>query len=177
MELLRERGPDGTTMSAVVKRSGVARATVYLRWPNRQALIAAALRRAAGHPPIDATGDLERDIRRSAEVAQQIFAEPAFRALLPAVVASVTARPANGDQLSFEALAPGHGALASEYRALAARSGLRGDIRATLVPDIVLGAMMARVLTSNELPTPADAQQLVDVILDGLRVRSTSTQG
>src|SRR5512141_1816297 len=59
IELLSERGVDGLTTNAVVERSGVARATVYLRWPTRQALIAAAVRRAMGQPVIEPRGDIE----------------------------------------------------------------------------------------------------------------------
>src|SRR3990170_8095476 len=50
IELLAEAGLRGTTVDAVAARAGVARATVYLRWPTRDALLAAAARQALGQP-------------------------------------------------------------------------------------------------------------------------------
>src|SRR6478672_2503349 len=52
VELLTELGAEATTMSAVIERSGVARATVYRRWPNREALLIAALREVKGRGPV-----------------------------------------------------------------------------------------------------------------------------
>jgi AcrR family transcriptional regulator len=39
MTLLGERGPSTLTIEAIARRAGVARATVYRRWPNRDALL------------------------------------------------------------------------------------------------------------------------------------------
>src|SRR4051794_619094 len=43
-ELLEEHGIDATSMDAIARRAGVARATVYRRWPNKGALIAQLIR-------------------------------------------------------------------------------------------------------------------------------------
>lgn len=43
LELLRERGPQAVHIDAVAERSGVARSTIYRRFPNREALITATL--------------------------------------------------------------------------------------------------------------------------------------
>ena len=58
MALLAEVGLGGLTMSAVVSRSRVARATVYRRYPSREALIAAALAQVKGREPFEISGDL-----------------------------------------------------------------------------------------------------------------------
>ena len=41
LDLLAERGMEATTIQAVSDRTGIARATIYLRWPGRSALILA----------------------------------------------------------------------------------------------------------------------------------------
>jgi AcrR family transcriptional regulator len=43
LALLREEGYRRFTMSAVIERAGVSSATLYRRWPTRQALVAAAV--------------------------------------------------------------------------------------------------------------------------------------
>src|SRR5215210_5616603 len=86
VELITELGVDGTTLTAVADRAGVARATVYLRWPTRSALIGAAARAAVGGQPFTVSGDIEQDIRTGAEFIQQVFDLPTFPALLPEIV-------------------------------------------------------------------------------------------
>ena len=43
IELVGELGVAGASMSAIAERAGVGKPTIYIRWPNRQAVIAAAL--------------------------------------------------------------------------------------------------------------------------------------
>ncbi len=50
LELLREKGPDALNIDAVAARSGVARTTIYRRYPDRQALIHATLDRLVEVP-------------------------------------------------------------------------------------------------------------------------------
>src|SRR3954447_17338930 len=122
IQLLTERGVDAATMNEVVARSGVARATVYLRWPSRQALITAAVRKAMGQPVLEPTGDVEADVGRAAEQVRAILASPDFRGIFPALVAGLT-RPDPG-RLSLELLAPGRELFVREYDQLAAEQGL-----------------------------------------------------
>ena len=46
LELFIEHGADATSIDQVAKRAGVARLTLYRRWPNKEALLIAALDRA-----------------------------------------------------------------------------------------------------------------------------------
>src|SRR5260370_23013438 len=85
LELVAEGGLDAATIDAVAARSGVARATLYRRWPSRDALIEAAIRHAIGRQPIGATGDLELDIRRSAAQARAIRSESMFQEVFPEI--------------------------------------------------------------------------------------------
>src|SRR6185369_10627403 len=62
LAILAERGVSGLTMSGVVVRSGVARATVYRRYPTREALIAATLAQIKGREPFPLSGDVRADI-------------------------------------------------------------------------------------------------------------------
>jgi AcrR family transcriptional regulator len=176
MALLVERGVEGTTTSAVVERSGVARATVYLRWPNRRSLITAAVRRAMRRRVIDASGDLERDLRASAEQVRAILSSPDFRGVFPAVVADLTT--GGPDRLSFDAIAPGRATIAREYDRLAAAQGFRDDVSGDIATDLVLGAAINHYLVTGEPPSAAERDAAMRVVIDGLRRRpATDTAG
>lgn len=168
--LLSERGVDGLTTNAVVKRSGVARATVYLRWPNRQALIAAAVRRAMGQPVIVPGGDIEEDLRRAAEQVRAILAARAFRGVFPAMVAALTAPDAQG--LSFDTLAPGRAQVAREYDEHSAAQGFRDDVSGDAVVDLLIGAGLAHLLVTGEAPSAAKRDETLAIVFDGVRRRT-----
>jgi AcrR family transcriptional regulator len=175
VELLTEVGAEATTMTAVIERSGVARATVYRRWPNREALLIAALRELKGRGPVPFTGDLQTDIARSAEQARHILAEDRFRSILPLLARDLVERPGRGSRrgregsATFHRVAPNHRRLAETYEALAAAAGLRSDVDGELVSDLIIGAQLARLLSSGRPPTKAMTDQLVEIVLAGLR--------
>ena len=160
-------------MSAVIERSGVARATVYRRWPNREALLIAALREVKGRGPVPLTGDLETDIARSAEQARHILAEERFRSILPLLARDLVERGGRRREGSatFHRVAPNHRRLADVYEELAAGAGLRDDIDGELVSDIIIGAQLARLLSTGRPPSKRMTDQLVEVVLAGLRRR------
>jgi len=93
VELMTEGGVQATTLTAVARRAGVARATVYLRWPTRSALIGAAARAAVGGQVLPLTGDVERDIRVGASWMQRVFDLPTTAAMLPEIIRGVLANP------------------------------------------------------------------------------------
>src|SRR6476646_4622182 len=172
VDLLTEVGAEATTMAAVIERSGVARATVYRRWPNREALLIAALREVKGRGPVPLTGDPETDIARSAEQARHLLAEERFRSILPLLARDLVERGGRRREGSatFHRVAPNHRRLAAVYEELAAGAGLRDDIDGELVSDIVIGAQLARLLSTGRPPSKRMTDQLVEVVLAGLRV-------
>jgi AcrR family transcriptional regulator len=63
MDLLAEAGYARLTMDQVAARAGVGKASVYLRWPNKVALVAEAIQhRSAVVPEVPHTGSLPDDM-------------------------------------------------------------------------------------------------------------------
>jgi len=60
--LLGERGFAGLTIEAIARRAGVARATVYRRWPNLDALLAHVLRGVVHEVPVPDCGRVRDDL-------------------------------------------------------------------------------------------------------------------
>ena len=169
--LLTERGLQGTTMSAVIERSGVARATVYLRWPHRQELVAEAVRRALGSEVARATGDAEQDLRAGAARFQRALQSAAFRNVLPALVAALSTPEDDPSRVSYDTIAPGRIDLAADFERVAAAQGFRTDVPGRLVIDAMLGAYLGAFLGTGVPPSDALRDQVLDVLLNGLRTR------
>lgn len=164
---MTERGVDGTTLSEVARRAGVARATVYLRWPNRSALVGAVVRSAVGGKPLPMSGDLEDDIRRTARFIARIFAAPSFAALLPELVRGVLATP---PELSFDAISPGRGGYGRQYADHAKAQGFDTTVDPALASDVMIGTSIGYLLATGHPMSEADATKLAEVLIRGLRV-------
>lgn len=170
LAILAESGVSGMTMSGVVTRSGVARATVYRRYPTREALIAATLAQIKGREPFPLTGDVPADIATGVAWAAAVLRETRFRRFLPHFVAEVLEGPAIA-RAQIERVAPNHGKIAREYAALAAAAGLRTDIDPTVVSDLVQGSMLMRFFSTGVAPDASAVRQVTDILLRGLQER------
>jgi AcrR family transcriptional regulator len=168
-ELMAEQGVSGTTINAVAARSGVARGTVYRRFPNRSAMIAAAVRASRDWRPIEVGDDIEANYREHAEEARAVLAQPAFQAMMPALLEMGLNGEADDEVRST--VFPRRRQLAEMYARLADPAGYRTDIAPELPNDLLVGAMIYRLLYDGAPPPSDEVQGMVDVILDGIRRR------
>ena len=60
--------------------------------------------------------------------------------------------------------------IVDEYRALAGKAGLRTDVDADLVVDLLIGGLLNHLLVTGTVPTHGDAEQVAEILLAGLRV-------
>jgi AcrR family transcriptional regulator len=166
VELMTEGGVEATTLTAVARRAGVARATVYLRWPTRSALIGAAARAAVGGQPMSLTGDVERDIRTASDFIRRIFEIPTFPAILPEMVRAVLARP---PEISFDAVAPRRRDFARNYEQGAGASGFDPSIDPSMPFYVLLGTGIVHLMATGRAMTPGEATRLAELVIQGLR--------
>ena len=99
-----------------------------------------------------------------------------FRRYLPLFVAEALKGPAAA-RAQIERVAPNHGRVAREYGAVAATAGFRTDVDAALVSDIVMGAMLFRLLSTGRPPDRDAERQLVAILERGLRVEDSAEEG
>jgi AcrR family transcriptional regulator len=167
VDLMTELGVQGTTLTAVAERAGVARATVYLRWPTRSALIGAAARVAVGGQPLELTGDIAADIRYAAAFIQRTFDSPAPGAMLSEIVRGVLATP---PELSFDSVAPRRREFARLYSAGAAAQGFEPEIDPNLPFDTLLGTAIVHLLANRRPMDDDEAADLAEILINGLRI-------
>src|SRR2546423_1037122 len=92
VDLLGEIGYARLTMDEVAVRAGVAKASLYLRWPNKVALVADALQqRARTVPEVPDTGTLPADMR--VFLTALLHARDAASRALSAVTGEIASNP------------------------------------------------------------------------------------
>jgi len=168
IELLAEAGLRRTTIDAVAARAGVARATVYLRWPTRDALLAAAARHSLGRPLYSLTGEFATDLGTGATRARRALAQPLFVAIFPELARGLLA---SSPATAYDVIAPNRQRLADELRDTAETAGFRTDVDPTLPFDLIVGATLNHLLATGTTPSEADTAKMVEVVVQGLRRR------
>ncbi len=167
-ELLTEVGYDGMSVDAVAARAGVHKTTVYRRWPTKAELVAdAAALHSAAAVPIPDTGTVVGDLQVLArEVVANIGSEAGARRSR-----SIAAAAATSDQLA-EAM---HGfwahrlAVSSEIVERAIQRGeLPPSADANLIIETVIGPLWVRLLLTGEPITDDFADQVVELVTDGI---------
>jgi AcrR family transcriptional regulator len=142
LDLLAEAGFARLTMEQVAARAGAGKASVYLRWPNKVALVAEAIQHRSGVvPDVPDTGSLREDML--------VF----LRALLHAksaaarAVAAVTGEIASNPDLRMAWRRGVAGTLVGCVRVIVQHAIERGELPAA--SDVELLSMLPLTLLQN----------------------------
>jgi AcrR family transcriptional regulator len=143
-ELFIELGYDALTVEQVAARAGVAKATIYRRYPSKVDLVIAAAR-ALGDAkgPAPDTGDIRADLLALARAHRRMLTSTDAGRAIPAMIA---ARPRDRE------LAAAHSAFVAERRASST-------------------AVLRRAIDRGELPAATDVELLVDLVVAPLFYR------
>ena len=171
--LLHEVGYSKITIDQISARAGVSKATVYRWWPNKAAVfmeLYLELTRLEAKLPTD-TGSLEGDLREQIRRAFRLFRKTVAGQALAGFVADAQVHTQTARAL--------RGAFADDRRALnlgmleraRERGELSAEISLEVAAEIITGAVYYQVLVRHRQVSDADADRIVDVILNGLKVR------
>ena len=142
VDLLAEGGYARLTMEQVAARAGVGKASVYLRWPNKVALVAEAIQhRSAVVPEIPDTGRLPEDMR--VFLRALLRRKSAARSAVAAVSGEIASTP-ELRQAWRRSLA---GTLWACMRVIVERAIARGELPAS--SDVELLSMLPLTLLQN----------------------------
>ena len=167
MEIFCEHGYDGLSVEAVAARAGVAKSTIYRRYPAKLDLVMDALGCMTHSAiPTHSTGDLRTDLVAFAQGYLAMLTDSYAGRSIPMMIAAKARNPE---------LAEAHDALVEERRrAIVAiiQAGIdRGELPeptdATVVADMLSGAVFIRVFVTGRGVTEADIDALVDRVLAG----------
>ena len=143
LQLMREQGPQAVHVDGVAARSGVARTTVYRRYRDREALIAATLDRMTAAPLPHADLPVADKLRWVLEQARVLVEEQVGRGAVAAVLAdadpvfAAALRRMLGDRLAQ---------LQGEIDGDVRQGQVRPDVDAETLAGLALGAYLGELL-------------------------------
>jgi AcrR family transcriptional regulator len=180
-ELLHAGGYAALNMDEVAERAGVAKTTLYRRWPTKDHLAVAVAARILGEVPIPDTGDLRRDLTDfiTAQAASlgrlRQAGQPAGAASagLAAELAAAAARHPDIGELVRGLFAQRHDLARARLRRATEREGLRRDLDHAVLIDQLVGPVWYQILVTGGPADRTYAERLVEAVLDGAFTPST----
>jgi AcrR family transcriptional regulator len=166
--LLVEVGYGRLSLELVAKRAGVTRPAIYRRWPSKMHLVHEAVFPAAGTRFVEDTGDFEADLRRLARRNLASYARPEARAAMTGLLTDLhddtALRHSVLDSLESDVRAQ----FAVRVRRAADQGEVKKEVDASLLLDVVVGAIFHRVVARGETDE-SFADSLVSLVMDGSR--------
>ena len=171
LRLLRAGGPAAVTVEAVATESGVAKTTIYRRYPDREAVLRAALK-AAITAPEEPSGDTPREkIRWSLDQTWHQMSEVLGRGGVSAIVQNT--QPAF-TRLFRSVLTPYADALVDLIRGDMAVGELRRDLDPDTVVSLLIGAYLGELVRRGRVDQ-GFSEKCVDLMWGSMRGERPST--
>src|SRR5215467_2470569 len=167
--LLLERGYAGVSIEGVAARAGVAKTTVYRRWPSKAELVFEAAIHHSRLGPAPDTGGLRGDLAAVAMLVVRSLSRPVAAAAVPGLIADMRADA----KLRARVMARFLGAEREWILAILARAAGRGEIPGEVDPDLVLdlliGPVFSRLFLTGRAASPQFGELLAAVVSAGLQ--------
>lgn len=165
---LIERGFVGLTMEAVAARAGVAKTTLYRRWPNTTELAVEAMRSFDSGAELPPDGSVRDQLVCLVDTMRRKWADPRYSAIMRRVTGDGVANPQTYRQTRDRLITP-HLRLMNAVLQRGVDEGLiRDDIDLTWARQMLTAPIMATTLTFKERISRAQVEATVDTVLRGL---------
>lgn len=166
-DLLLERGFGGLTIASVADAAGVGKGTIYLRWPDKESLVVAAL--ADVWTPVEdpGTGSLRGDLLSvTRTITNQLNGTPGK--LFVAVLGEMTRHRELRAMWKANVVDPWQALFAAIFTRGVERGEMRAGIDFVTAIDALLGPILSTVSTRGQKVTAAQAETFVDIFLNGV---------
>jgi AcrR family transcriptional regulator len=164
--MLEELGYQALTMEGVAARSGVAKTSIYRRWPSKAEMVFDLMLHSSEElPPLVDRGSLAGDIDALAGRMVALVAGPLGRRIFPGLIGDASGDPALMERLRTTVVLDGRKQIAEVLE----RSVCRGELADTeAVPDlqaVLLGAVMMLVLFEPEIDEGLLRNKIADLAM------------
>ena len=149
----------------VAERAGVAKTTVWRRWPTKADLVHAAIVQAKGDDELPDFGDVRLDLFAVVEFVLAKLKTPSGRAIAR-LVTNEGGDP-EVDRLARNLREESRGRRAEVIRRAIERGELPADTDESLVVDMVFAPLISGALRWNEWPTDERIARVIDLAVTG----------
>jgi AcrR family transcriptional regulator len=167
VEVLCEHGFGAFTVDAVAAHAGVGKATIYRRWPSREALVLDAAATLVPQPDVPDTGSVRDDLIALMSGSFEEASSANKQQLMAAVTAEAAVNPEMKRLLRDYARRRRDGSAVVVRRAIE-RGELPADTDPDFLLDLIAGPLFYRVQISGRSIGPQVVADVVDVVLGGL---------
>lgn len=168
VELLTERGIGGISMEAVAARAGVAKTTIYRRWPTKEEMIVAVVADLKG-PPVPAPDRSVRD--QLLDILRETGRQNrtgAWGPLMARLMMDGEEHPELVNAIWRQSVGPRRAHLASVLARGVVERLIRPDVDLELLVDMLVNPVIARARVRREPLTDDQIVQVVDILLAGV---------
>jgi AcrR family transcriptional regulator len=149
----------------------VGKATIYRRWPSKEALtLALFLDLAAPHIAIAETGDTRAELLAAVTNAMRALTDTPFGSVIRALLSQIAINPVLGDPFRAGVVQARRDEVAQVIARGVRRGDLRADIDREVATELLVGPVYFRLMFGGAL-TDAFAERVVDALLHGYTAR------
>lgn len=166
--ILKSDGYSGLTMERVAAESGVAKTTLYRRWPTKAALCMSLYLDVAERELHDPdTGNIADDLKKITRTVVHLHTKTAAGPAIIGMIAEAQLDPGSSRAVLAD-FAKRRREITQRVIARAVERGqLDGRVDRDLIIDALGGATIFRLLQSHAPLTPQFADAIVDLVLQG----------
>jgi AcrR family transcriptional regulator len=167
VDTLVERGYERLTIEAVAIAAGVAKTTIYRRWPSKPELVLAAVGHLTADLPVDDTGSLRGDLVALVGAFIDRLLHTPLGELVRAMQLAVAEQPALGEAAATGFMAERRREVDVIVDRALGRGELQPGVDRELVFDLCIGAVFMRFQVTRQPLTVDHAERIVDAVLLG----------
>jgi AcrR family transcriptional regulator len=166
-QVLADKGVARMSMEHVAAKAGVAKSTLYRRWPSKIELAVHAVAATFDEIEIEDNGSLAADMRAGIGEAARLLRDPSTGGAYAALLAESARDPDGVGRRVRESLSTRlHALVATSVERAIDRGEIRRDmIDVDLLADVVVGSVMHRALATGE-PDEAFVDGLIALLAD-----------
>lgn len=169
-KILRREGYARLTMERVAAESGLAKTTIYRRWPTKASLCMALYLDVAGRELADPdTGDVANDLKHIANAVVHLQTRTVAGQAFVGLIAEAQVNPETRPAFMAEFAERRREVTRLVLRRAIQRGELRAETDIDLVIDVLGGAVTFRLLQGHAPLTTHFADALVTLVLSGCR--------
>jgi AcrR family transcriptional regulator len=148
----------------VAARSGVNKTTIYRRWPSKVDLVSAAIQQFKDHTTFIDTGSVRQDLRESLVTLLDLNRDRKWQGIMRMISSHTDPEV---DVLANKLRDEQHAKRVAMIERGIARGELPPATDASLVADMVIGAVVRRLMHYNEIVDESYVDTVLDIVLTG----------